>query len=325
MLKDEVLSILESNININISGSDIGKKLHLTRAAVWKAVKALREGGYIIEAIQNKGYCLIPQNRQISISGIRKTLKTQILGKEIEILQTVGSTNEYIKMAAQNGANEGLVVIAEQQTNGKGRQGRSFASPKGVGIYMSVLLRPDFAAEDASFATVAAAVAVSNAIENVAKFNPAIKWINDIFYNGKKLCGILTEASLECETGKLQYLIIGIGINISETSSNLPNELSEIVTSIVDIVGFEVSRNELIASVLNELENSLSMLQNNKQNILEQYKKRLFILGKAIFLQSKESQEKVTAIDIDSNAHLIVQYDDGTIKAIASGEVSIKI
>jgi BirA family biotin operon repressor/biotin-[acetyl-CoA-carboxylase] ligase len=325
MLKDEVLLILENNIGGNISGSDIGKSLHLTRAAVWKAVNALRENGYIIEAIQNKGYCLIPQNKQVSISGIRKTLATQTLGNTIEILKTVGSTNEYAKIVAQNGGKDGFVVIAEQQTNGKGRLGRIFVSPKGVGIYMSVLLRPNLTAEDTSFATVAAAVAVSNAIEKVSGFIPDIKWINDIFYNGKKLCGILTEASLECETGKLQYLIIGIGINVSETSVNLPNELSEIATSIFDIVGLEVSRNELIASILNELENSLSMLANQRQNILEQYKKRLFILGKSVFLKSEDKLEKVTAIDIDSNAHLIVQCDDGTIKSISSGEVSIKI
>jgi BirA family biotin operon repressor/biotin-[acetyl-CoA-carboxylase] ligase len=325
MLQDEVLSILENNIGKSISGSVIGIKLHLTRAAVWKAVKALREDGYLIEAIQNKGYCFMPQNKQISISGIRKTLDTRILGNTIEYLKTVDSTNRYVKAAAQNGAKEGLTVIAEQQTNGKGRQDSCFSSPRGSGIYMTVLLRPDLTADDAAFVTVAAAVAVSQAIEQIAGFSPEIKWINDIFYKGKKLCGILTEASLECESGNVQYLAIGIGINMSETKSCLPLELQNTATSIFDIVGYELSRNDLISRIINELESCLRQLQSDRQYLLEQYKKRLFILGKTVVLKTHASEEKVTVIDINSDAHLIVRYSDGTITAVSSGEVSIII
>jgi BirA family biotin operon repressor/biotin-[acetyl-CoA-carboxylase] ligase len=323
MLKDEVLSILENSCGDSISGTVMGNKLHLTRAAVWKAVKALREDGYLIEAIQNKGYCLIQQNSQISIAGIRKTLDTQILGNTIELLKSVNSTNEYIKIAAQNRAAEGLVVIAEQQTSGKGRQGRSFSSPLGSGIYMTVLLRPNLIADDAAFVTVTAAVAVSQAIERVAGFVPEIKWINDIFYNSKKLCGILTEASLECESGRVQYIAVGIGINMSATASNLPHELQDTATSIFNITGYEVSRNALIASILNQLEYCLNKLQNDRQYILEQYKNRLFILGKTVALKTHKSSETVTVIDIDSYAHLIVKLSDGTMTAVSSGEVSI--
>lgn len=213
-MKEKILSILEAHQGVSVSGSAIGKELGLTRAAVWKNIKALQEDGYHIVAVTNKGYCLTDDNDIVSADGIRRYLTAATLGNHIECRKIVDSTNNCVKAAAQRQEPEGFVVIAEEQTAGRGRFGRHFYSPKEHGIYMSILLRPKYDIESAALITAATSVCVAGAIEALTDCDVKIKWVNDLFVGEKKVCGILSEAAIEFESRKLDYVIVGIGVNI---------------------------------------------------------------------------------------------------------------
>ena len=210
-VKDEVLKELENNKGDYISGGQLADNLGVSRNSVWKAIKALEKSGYEINAIPNKGYCLAEKNDILSSYSIKQHLKNPHL--DISVFSSVTSTNTILKEMAEQGAKEGTVIIAEEQTAGRGRTGKQFYSPKGTGIYISILLRPDIPAEESLFLTTSAAVATARAIEDVSDKRALIKWVNDIYLEDKKTCGILTEGAFNVETGKLDYAIVGIGIN----------------------------------------------------------------------------------------------------------------
>ena len=217
-LKERVLAVLEENKGKSVSGSEIARSVGMTRSAVWKAVKALREEGYTICAVTNKGYCLSEENDFLSEQSVVPNLRTKELGRKIDVFKTIDSTNNFAKSLAQLGAVHGTTVISEVQTQGRGRMGRSFYSPLGMGIYMSVILRPELSVEHSLLITSCAAVAVAEAIERVAGIDCKIKWVNDIYAGNKKLCGILTEASVNVEQGGLEYAIVGMGINVQNVT-----------------------------------------------------------------------------------------------------------
>ena len=221
--KDKVLEILETHKGEHISGSKIAKALNISRNSVWKAIKQLQDEGHYISATTNKGYCLNWDNNLLSNQSISKYLNSDFF--DIEVYKVVDSTNSKLKSKAESGAPEGTVIISEEQTKGKGRRGRTFYSPKNTGIYMSLLLRPKFSAYESLSITTCAAVAVSRAIEINSNKNAQIKWVNDIFIDDKKVSGILTEASIDLESGGLKYAILGIGINAFSPKEGFPNEL----------------------------------------------------------------------------------------------------
>lgn len=229
----------------------------------------------------------------------------------------ISSTNQEAKRQAESGADHGTIIIANSQTNGKGRKGRSFYSPADSGIYLSIILRPLPKAEDTMLITSAAAVAVAKAIEEVAKVSAQIKWVNDIFINGKKVCGILTEAVTNLESGEIETIILGIGINV--TTVHFPDDLSKIAASISNKY---VSRNYLIASVCNYLDEIYTGLP--AKSFLSEYKSRSFVLGKEIQVIKGDRISHAKAIDLNEQAHLIVEYPDKTREALSSGEISIK-
>lgn len=222
-LKDKVLEILEDNRGRSVSGNKIAVSLGMTRSAVWKAVKQLREEGYTINAVTNRGYCLTSDNDILNEPSVISFLETKELGRKMDIFKSIDSTNNFAKSLAQLGAVNGHTIIAEQQTAGKGRMGKKFYAPNNQGIYLSVIVRPQLSVEYALMITSCAAVAVAEAIEKVSGLRCGIKWVNDLYSNGKKLCGILTEAAIGVEQGGLEYAVIGIGINVSNTS--FPKEL----------------------------------------------------------------------------------------------------
>lgn len=189
-LKHKVLSYLENNKGNSVSGGKLAEKLGVTRSAVWKAIKSLQDEGYSITAVTNKGYCLSEQNDILSAESIKPYLNKKNKNIDIKVFKTIDSTNTYAKTLAQNGAPQGTVVISEEQTAGRGRMGRSFYSPASTGIYMSIVLRPKLSLEDSLLITTSVAVAVSNAIEKIAYIDTKIKWVNDIYFGDKKLCGI---------------------------------------------------------------------------------------------------------------------------------------
>lgn len=320
-LKDKVLKTLEENRGQRLSGAEIAGDLGVSRAAVWKAVEELRKSGVEISAIKNKGYML--DDNSLSVQGIKA-----IIGQtkfDIHTEHTVTSTNTILKELARNGEKAGYVLAAQEQTAGKGRLGRKFYSPMGTGIYLSVILRPDMTIENSLFITTSAAVAVARAIETVSggTVEPKIKWVNDIFIGDKKVCGILTEASVDFESGGLEYAVLGIGVNILPPKGDFPDDIKEIAAAVFTDSNEKNICNRLAAEILRELEK----LPDNfcSQQIIDEYRSRSMLIGKKVYALLGNAQKLCTVIDIDDRARLIVKFDDGEQKALSSGEVRIKL
>ena len=321
-MKRDVLSVLEDNRGRSISGGQIARELGITRAAVHKSVEALRQEGWKIDAVVGCGYCLHTACDIVSETGIRKGLKTNST-RDIKLFDNVGSTNDVVKEYAAQGAEEGLLVVARSQTCGKGRRGRSFFSPDDNGIYMSLLLRPQTDAEVSLFLTVCAAVAVCRAVDAVTGKMAQIKWVNDIYFEGKKLCGILTEAAVEVESGSLDYAVLGIGINVAPPAGGYPPELQGRAVSVEEMAPEAGPvKNRLIAAVVNEFESLYRSFE--KKNFMEEYKTRSCIIGKNITVLSAECAENAEVLDIDGEARLVVRMENGEVRKLNSGDVSIR-
>lgn len=254
---------------------------------------------------------------------------TDYLGKSkdfynIKIFDCLESTNTYLKESAQKGADEGEVIIAKEQTGGRGKMNRTFFSPKNSGLYMSILLKPDMKVSDAVFITAAAAVAVSLAIESISCEKAEIKWVNDIYCKGRKVCGILTESALDLYSGKTAYTVVGIGVNLKTAQSGFPSDISHIAGAVFDEENYsEDKKLKLTAQIL---ENFYRFYLNlNKKEFVKIYKERSNLLGKKIDVLVGESIKKATAIDIDNDCRLIVRYENGETQSLISGDVSIKL
>lgn len=320
-LKQQILKILEENRGISISGTKLAQQLYVTRSAVWKAIKSLQKEGYNITAVTNKGYCLAPHNDIVSAESILPYLKGKAKNFALQVHQSVTSTNTIAKEMAADGASEGTVIIAREQTEGRGRMGRTFYSPGVTGIYFSIILRPKLSIEDSLRITTACAVAVSKAIEQIAGVEAKIKWVNDIFVNDKKVCGILTEASLNFENGGLEYAVVGIGLNI--VTQDFPDELKSIAGSIFkDKPEDTPVTSILVAEILNNIADTMDTLIDDKH--LEEYRNRSFLIGKHILVLKGGNAIPAKAIAIDDKARLVVEYEDKSVEPLSSGEVSIR-
>ncbi len=321
-VKDEVLKELENNKGDYISGGQLADNLSVSRNSVWKAIKALEKSGYEINAIPNKGYCLAEKNDILSSYSIKQHLKTPHL--DISVFSSVTSTNTILKEMAEQGAKEGTVIIAEEQTAGRGRTGKQFYSPKGTGIYISILLRPDIPAEESLFLTTSAAVATARAIEDVSDKRALIKWVNDIYLEDKKTCGILTEGAFNVETGKLDYAIVGIGINVCIPDGGFPDNIKDIATAIFDKQTDSINKRSIL--IANLLDYFMEYYKDFKsKSYVKEYIERSMIIGKTITVIEGSKTSVAKAIDIDKNCRLKVQFEDGTTKWLSSGEVSTKI
>lgn len=321
-VKERLLPLLQTCSGNFLSGEDAAKLLGVSRNAVWKAVSALKKEGYNIEAVTNRGYRLKDSGDILSPAEIEKNLTT-LKGKlDIEVKETVTSTNALLKEKAALGAPEGTVLIALSQTAGRGRFTRKFFSPADSGIYMSILLRPRIPAESATLITTAAAVAVAEAAEKISGRKTGIKWVNDVLIDGKKICGILTEASLNIESGELDYAIPGIGLNIYEPENGFPDEIKNIAGAILEERG-SGNKSRLAAAVLESFFKYYKDI--SERTYLNSYRERCIVLGKQINVLSSDGTRPATALDIDENCRLRVKYSDGKEEILSSGEVSIKI
>lgn len=323
--KSKLLQLLEENKGSYLSGEEISQSLSLSRTAIWKAINSLRESGYIIDAVPNKGYCLSTESDILSEQGIRKYLNEECEGLSFTVLQTTTSTNTLLKEQAASGALEGTVIIANEQTGGRGRVGRKFFSPSGTGIYFSLLLRPEnYSPAKSIEITTMAAVAVCMAIEEVSGLKPSIKWVNDVFLNGKKICGILTEGSLSLENGYLEYAVLGVGINVYYPSFlEFPEELRDIFGAIFE-EKMPDGKNHLVAAFLNAFMHYYHNL--NGSNYHEEYKKRCFVIGKEVTLLSNGVENgSAKVLDVDEECHLVVEYEDGTQGILSTGEISVRV
>lgn len=320
-LKQQVLKILEENRGTHVNGAKLANELFVTRSAIWKAIKSLQKDGYQINAVTNKGYCLLTYNDIVSGESISPYLKGEAVNFILDVRQSVTSTNTVAKELAAQGAAEGTVIIAREQTEGRGRMGRTFYSPTATGIYFTIILRPKLSIEDSLLITTATAVAVAKAIESVSDDKAEIKWVNDIFVNGKKVCGILTEASLNFENGGLEYAVVGIGINIATNS--FPEDIKSVAGSVfTDKPATTPVTSMLVAEVLNNLADCMNSLTDKKY--LEEYRSRSFLIGKEIIVIKSKSTLPAKAITIDDKARLVVEYEDLTTEALSSGEVSVR-
>lgn len=320
-VKSDLLALLTENVGSYISGEEIADKIGCTRGAIWKAVKTLNNEGYNITGVNNKGYMLGEESDVLDEKAIRGFLGKDYSDMDIHIHKIIDSTNTEVSRLSAAGSREGTVVIAAEQTAGKGRRGRSFYSPAETGIYMSILLRPSLPMEQSVRITTAAASSVAEAIEEVTGVPAGIKWVNDIYVGDSKVCGILTEASFSIEDNKLDCIILGIGINLYQPDGDFPEEIKNVAGYICSEKAFSY-KNKLIASVIKKFMNYYSDISNG--SYMKAYRDRLLWRGEMINVISGEKTEPATLIDVDEECHLIIRYEDGREDAISSGEISIR-
>ena len=317
MSRQAVLAMLREQEGDFVSGEEISRRLGLSRTAIWKAVDALRREGYTVEARTGRGYCLLDAPDAVTEPEIRRFLgETARVGRTLVCLKEVDSTNLRARQLAAEGTADGTVVVADHQTAGRGRLGRDFQSPGGQGIYLTALLRPELPPERLSPVTAMAGVAVCRAVERLCKVSPGLKWPNDPVLRGKKLCGILTEASGSFEADALSSVCAGIGVNVR--TRDFPEEFAGRACSLWPRA---VSRNRLAAEIAVRLLNFAADL--GAREFLEEYRRRSLVLGKAVTFTRDGGERRALAVGIGENGELIVRYDDGQEEALNAGEVRL--
>lgn len=321
--KEKLLALLEDSKGTFFSGEEIARTLQVSRAAVWKAVNALREDGYTIDAATNKGYRLSPDSDILSPQGIRRFLKPEYRDLDLTVLPTAPSTNTLVREKANQGRPEGCIIIACEQTDGRGRYGRQFFSPVDSGVYLSLLLRPTaYSPQQATCLTAAAAAAMCQAIEAVTGQQPGIKWVNDIFLHGKKVCGILTEAAVGLETGALNYMVLGAGVNLYPPAEGFPEEIQSIAGSVLERSCPE-AKNRLVGEFLNRFWDFYS--HPECRAYLEDYRARSLAIGRNVTVLSAGKAVSAYAYGIDDDFRLLVRYENGDTEALSYGEIRIQL
>ena len=324
MTREKVLSILKEAGGSYCSGQSMSRTLGLSRAAVWKAIDALRQEGYDISSVPHRGYRLEQAPDLLSAGELTGALSHCVLGQNVICLDSVDSTNNYAKKLAGEGAPHGTVVLSDHQTGGRGRRGNSFLSPAGKGLYLSVLLRPELPPADVINLTAWIAVAVCDAVEQVIGERPGIKWTNDLILRQKKLCGILTEMSLEAETGELQYVVAGIGLNVSQTDEDFGTEVASLAISLEQALGRKVRRADLAAAVIGALDRMMADFPREKASYLERYRADCLTLGREVRLIRKGETQIAFAESIDEDFALVVRHQNGTQETVTAGDVSVR-
>ena len=321
-MRSQILNLLKQNGNKFLSGEYLADTLKVSRTAIWKHIKALRDNGYNIESVPRSGYRLIDSPDLLSSEEIKSSLTTKILGSEILYFETVDSTNTQAKKVALQGVKDGTIIISEEQGGGRGRLSRSFFSPKYKGIWFSVILKPKFFPQEAPKCTLMAATAITKAIEDVTGVKVGIKWPNDVLYEGKKLVGILTEMNAEMDC--INYIIIGMGINVNIDKEEMPEEIQNIATSLSQITGKKISRLKLLNKILYYLEHLYIICQEESfAPILDEWRKYSITLNQHIRVIGTNEVLEGIAVDIDDDGALLVNID-GQIKRVLAGDVSIR-
>lgn len=320
--KDKVLLLLKNRENY-MSGEEMSQEIGVSRAAVHTAVKKLRLEGYEIASVTNRGYRLENSVDQLSVGEIASYLNE---GREKDILcyDVIDSTNTKAKELAQQGAKEGTVVIANSQTAGRGRLGRNFQSDRDKGIYMSMLLRPKCEISQISEITAWVAVCVSRAITRACGKQAGIKWVNDVVMNGKKICGILTEMAMESESGFIQHVVVGIGINVHNKEEDFPEEIRKIASSVDVESGVRGNRAKLAAYIIEELDIMYAHFPNEKDEYISYYRKNCVNLGREVRVLRRGEERTGRAEEITEDFRLNVSYENGEHEMVSSGEVSVR-
>jgi len=318
---DRILDLFKKSGSSFLSGEDVSRELGISRQALWKHIEKLREVGYMIEAVPHLGYKLIQVPDKMLASEIKWNLKTKVIGTEIHFYESLGSTNTVAYELAEQGAREGAVVIADEQTKGKGRLGRSWISPAEGGIYLSCILRPDILPNEVSKIALVAAVGAVKAVRKFSSLDALIKWPNDILISDRKAAGILTE--LKGESDRVDFIILGIGINVNTPRKALPaggTSLKEESKSSADF-----SRVELVKILLKELEAEYVKFKTNGfAAVRSELKSYSCALGRYVSVTASGGTKlSGEAVDINENGELVLKLDDGSRKAFLSGDVTL--
>jgi BirA family transcriptional regulator, biotin operon repressor / biotin---[acetyl-CoA-carboxylase] ligase len=319
--QEVILHMLRENPGKFVSGEAMCQYCGVSRTAIWKHIKELQDAGYRIEAVRNKGYRLLQAPDLVTASEIREGLTTQVLGQSIVYRDTIDSTNTLAQQLAADGALDGTLVIADEQTAGRGRRGRQWFSPPHSGVWMSLILRPQLPLAHAAQITLATAVALSRALTRVTGVHAGIKWPNDILFDGKKCCGILTE--MHAEFDQVHYLVVGIGINVNVPAEDFPPELASIATSLQAIKGEPLSRAKVVRTVLEEFEPLYRryVSEGGFATLRDDWKKSNITLGKEIVAQTAQGEIRGRALDIDEFGVLMVERGDGQVEKIYSADI----
>lgn len=324
----EILKLLKKANGRYISGEKISKNVRISRAAIWKHVSTLRKYGYRIESKEGSGYKLVEPTDQLVPWEIKQGLKTKFMGREIHHYSTIDSTQDLAIRLAENNALEGTVVVAEKQRKGRARIGRRWAAPEG-GIWLSTILRPKIPTAESTIIPLVAALAVGNAIRKECKLDARLKWPNDVIINGKKVSGILAEMS--CEADRVNYVVIGIGINANVNVKKLEKTIKGTegyygATSLMKEIGREVDRVKLTQRILSELEETyLELEEEGSDMIIRKWKEHSATLGTNVTVALNEMCFAGKAIDIDYDGALLVKLPDGNIKRIVAGDVYVRM
>ena len=326
--KEAVLLYLQEHTGEPISGEIMALALNKSRTSIWKAIQSLKKEGYSIESSTNKGYTLSQNNDVLSEQQITQELIQQHhpIDWVIQTMESTTSTNDLAKLYANQNSTTPAIFISEEQTAGRGRLGRKFVSPAKSGLYISLCLFPTIALEDLSLITCATAVACVETIEQLTGKSLNIKWVNDLFYQNKKVGGILTEVISDFESQQVQALIVGMGINLIDSPQSFPEELHSIVGSIfsskTEYDNSSFNRNHFIAQFL---EKWTFYYQNlSKRDFIESYKEHSNVIGKFVNIFEGNQTYSAYAKDIDENGHLIIEKEDNTLHSLSYGEVSIR-
>lgn len=321
----ELLALLTAAGDGWVSGAEISRQLGVSRTAIWKHIEALRALGYEVEAAPRKGYRLVARPDLLTPEEVLAGLTTRRLGRAVEYRETVGSTNDLAKALARQGAPEGLLVLAEEQTAGKGRLGRAWSTPHGAAIAMSLVLRPDLPPHAAPRITLAAAVAVTEAVREAAGVAAGIKWPNDVQVGGRKLCGILTE--MEAEMDRVAFVVLGIGLNVTLGRAQMDPAFRETATSLALEGARPVRRAALVQAILARFEAAYDALLGGRfDQVLDRWRTFSVTLGQPVRVLGLDGQVSLEGVaeGVDEDGALLVRDGAGRVHRVVSGEVSLR-
>lgn len=320
-MKEEILRLLRSADGY-ISGQELCNRFGVSRTAVWKAINQLKEAGYEIEAQQNKGYRLMAAPDLMTEAEIKSLMHTEWVAKEVLYFDTIDSTNTKAQELAEKGYPSGTLVVADKQESGKGRRGRSWVSPSGTGIFMTLMIKPDINPNNASMLTLVAALAVAKAITSVTGEEALIKWPNDIVVNGKKVCGILTEMNAQFDY--INHIVVGIGINVHNES--FPEEISQMASSLmIEAGGKRFHRAQIIAETMSYFEQYYDTFLKTQDlsALVREYDELLVNRNKSVRVLDPKEPFDGKAMGITPRGELIVDTWESR-KLVSSGEVSVR-
>lgn len=322
-MQETILHMLREEPGRFVSGEAMCQACGVSRTAIWKHIKELQDAGYRIEAVRNKGYRLVEAPDLVTAAEIREGLTTTLLGQSIAYRDSIDSTNSLAQHLALNGAPEGTLVIADEQTSGRGRRGRQWFSPPHSGVWMSLILRPQLPLAHAAQITLVAAVALCQALTRVTGVRAGIKWPNDILFDGRKCCGILTE--MHAEFDQIHHLVVGIGINVNVPQEEFPDDLQKIATSLQAIKGSRISRAQVVRTVMEEFEPLYRQYVTNGGfgTLRDAWKANNITLGNQIIAHTARGDLEGKAVDIDEFGVLLLEKADGTQEKIYSADIAV--